>query len=253
MNKKLDKALFINHFREETTRYIHQICQWLLQLENDPDNNRLVSDVVREIRSLKGAARLLGYYDISSLAQKIEEIVVAVQVKRLNLNRSVMTVLVYALSILDDLIEGIYQGISKTLDLNAIHRLIDTLLTKREIDITYLSKIGGNFKLSFSKPMSPSLQSQTEVTNRPPVLSQPSVQTSVQTSSQPSVSVSDFIPIQVNDLYAILGLAQKLVTLTQTLNKDHEEALQLSQALQNQILQIRRRMEEYKESGGNRV
>jgi chemotaxis protein histidine kinase CheA len=249
MNKKLDKALFINHFREETTRYIHQICQWLLQLEKDPDNNRLVSEVVREIRSLKGAARLLGYYDISSLAQKIEEIVVAVQVKRLNLNRSVMTVLVYALSILDDLIEGVYQGISKTLDLNAIHRLIDTLLTKREIDITYLSKIGGNLKLSSSKPMSPSLQSQTETTNRPPVLSQPSVQT----LSQPSVSVSDFIPIQVNDLYAILGLAQKLVTLTKTLNKDHEEALQLSQALQNQILQIRRRMEEYKESGGNRV
>lgn len=249
MNKKLDKALFINHFREETTRYIHQICQWLLQLENDPDNNRLISDVVREIRSLKGAARLLGYYDISSLAQKIEEIVVAVQVKRLNLNRSVMTVLVYALSILDDLIEGVYQGISKTLDLNAIHRLIDTLLTKREIDITYLSKIGGNLKLSSSKPLSPSLQSQTEVTNRPPVLSQPSVQT----LSQPLVSVSDFIPIQVSDLYAILGLAQKLVTLTKTLNKDHEEALQLSQALQNQILQIRRRMEEYKESGGNQV
>jgi HPt (histidine-containing phosphotransfer) domain-containing protein len=249
MDKKLNKALFINHFREETTRYIQQICQWLLQLENDPDNNRLIGDIVREIRSLKGAARLLGYYDISSLAQKIEEIVVAVQVKRLNLNRSVMTVLVYALSMLDDLIEGVYQGISKTVDLHSLHRLIDTLITKREIDITYLSKIGGGIKFPFGEPGSPPLPSQTKATNPPPVPSQPPVQT----LSQPQIPVSDFIPIQVNDLYAILGLTQKLVTLTKTLNKENEEALQLSQALQNQILQIRRRMEEYKESQRNRI
>ncbi len=64
----------LNIFSEESDEIIHRLNNNMLTLEKNPQNKDLIIELFRDAHSLKGAARMIGFNDIQSVAHKIEDI-----------------------------------------------------------------------------------------------------------------------------------------------------------------------------------
>jgi len=61
-------------FSEESDEIVHRLNNNILTLEKNPDNKDVIMELFRDAHSLKGAARMIGFNDIQSIAHKIEDI-----------------------------------------------------------------------------------------------------------------------------------------------------------------------------------
>ncbi len=66
----------IEKFRVITGERVVKLNRGLVALEQDPDDTKVSADVAREIHTLKGEAKLLGFGPISTIAHKLEELMV---------------------------------------------------------------------------------------------------------------------------------------------------------------------------------
>jgi two-component system chemotaxis sensor kinase CheA len=65
---------FLGKFRDATLDHIQVMNRILLLLEQDPTRSGEISELMREIHTLKGEARMMGYGDMSDLAHAIEDV-----------------------------------------------------------------------------------------------------------------------------------------------------------------------------------
>ncbi|HXX33538.1 MAG TPA: Hpt domain-containing protein, partial [Thermodesulfobacteriota bacterium] len=61
-------------FKAETEEHLTKLDNGLVELEKQPDNIELASSMNREVHTLKGAARVFGFYEIQDIAHRIEDI-----------------------------------------------------------------------------------------------------------------------------------------------------------------------------------
>ena len=101
-------------FKAETEEHLTKLDNGLVELEKQPDNIELVSGLNREVHTLKGAARVFGFYEIQDIAHRIEDIFEEVAGKRAVFN-PFMT-------------EKIFKG------LDAIRTLLEKILQEKKID-----------------------------------------------------------------------------------------------------------------------
>jgi two-component system chemotaxis sensor kinase CheA len=69
-------------FRAETEEHLTKLDNGLVTLEKHPNNLELASSLNREVHTLKGAARVFGFYEIQDIAHRIEDIFEEVAAKR---------------------------------------------------------------------------------------------------------------------------------------------------------------------------
>src|SRR4030066_949758 len=101
-------------FKAETEDHLTKLDNGVVELEKQPDNVELVSDLNREVHTLKGAARVFGFCEIQDIAHRIEDIFEEVAGKRAVFN-SLMT-------------EKIFKG------LDAIRTLLERIAQDKKID-----------------------------------------------------------------------------------------------------------------------
>ena len=70
--EEFDEILSI--FTQESEEITHRLNNNVLALEKDPQNKDIIIELFRDAHSLKGAARMIGFNDIQSIAHKIEDI-----------------------------------------------------------------------------------------------------------------------------------------------------------------------------------
>jgi len=75
-------------FKAETEEHLTKLDNGLVELEKQPDNLELASSLNREVHTLKGAARVFGFYEIQDIAHRIEDIFEEVAGKRAVFNSS---------------------------------------------------------------------------------------------------------------------------------------------------------------------
>jgi two-component system chemotaxis sensor kinase CheA len=101
-------------FRAETEEHLTKLDNGLVELEKQPDNIELASSLNREVHTLKGAARVFGFYEIQDIAHRIEGIFEEVAGKRVVFNSSMA--------------ERIFKG------LDAIRAILQNIVQEKKID-----------------------------------------------------------------------------------------------------------------------
>jgi len=102
-------------FRAETEEHLTKLENGLVELEKQPNNFELASSLNREVHTLKGAARVFGFYEIQDIAHRIEDIFEEVAGKRAVFN-SLMA-------------EKIFKG------LDAIRIILERIAQEKKIDV----------------------------------------------------------------------------------------------------------------------
>jgi len=101
-------------FRAETEEHLTKLDNGLVELEKQPNNIELASSLNREVHTMKGAARVFGFYEIQDIAHRIEDIFEEVAGKRAVFN-SLMA-------------ERIFKG------LDAIRIILERIAQEKKID-----------------------------------------------------------------------------------------------------------------------
>ncbi len=101
-------------FKAETEEHLTKLDNGLVELEKQPDNVELASSLNREVHTLKGAARVFGFYEIQDIAHRIEDIFEEVAGKRAVFNSSMA--------------ERIFKG------LDAIRAILEKIAQEKKID-----------------------------------------------------------------------------------------------------------------------
>jgi two-component system chemotaxis sensor kinase CheA len=102
-------------FKAETEDHLTKLDNGLVELEKQPDNVELVSDLNREVHTLKGAARVFGFCEIQDIAHRIEDIFEEVAGKRAVFSSFIA--------------ERIFKG------LDAIRTILEKIVQEKEIDV----------------------------------------------------------------------------------------------------------------------
>ena len=102
-------------FKAETEDHLTKLDNGLVELEKQPDNVELVSDLNREVHTLKGAARVFGFCEIQDIAHRIEDIFEEVAGKRAVFSSFIA--------------EKIFKG------LDAIRTILEKIVQEKEIDV----------------------------------------------------------------------------------------------------------------------
>ena len=102
-------------FKAETEDHLTKLDNGLVELEKQPDNVELVSDLNREVHTLKGSARVFGFSEIEDIAHRIEDIFEEVSGKRAVFSSSTA--------------EKIFKG------LDAIRTILEKIIQEKEIDV----------------------------------------------------------------------------------------------------------------------
>ena len=102
-------------FKAETEDHLTKLDNGLVELEKQPDNVELVSDLNREVHTLKGSARVFGFCEIEDIAHRIEDIFEEVAGKRAVFSSFIA--------------ERIFKG------LDAIRTILEEIVQEKEIDV----------------------------------------------------------------------------------------------------------------------
>ncbi|MFN3659699.1 MAG: Hpt domain-containing protein, partial [Brevinematales bacterium] len=78
-------------FQMETEDHLQKITNALILLEKEPENKEYIAEVKREIHTLKGASRMMGFKNISRVAHQIENLFETLENNQKNLSRTMIS------------------------------------------------------------------------------------------------------------------------------------------------------------------
>src|SRR5688572_17556912 len=73
----MDVSRFLGKFRDATRDHLRRMNELLLRLEEDPSRDGDVEELMREIHTLKGESRMMGYGDMSDVSHATEDLLKA--------------------------------------------------------------------------------------------------------------------------------------------------------------------------------
>ena len=86
-------------FRSESDEILERLFNNLFSLEGTPANKDLTGCVYRDLHSLKGAVRMIGYNNIQMILHKMEDIFDNVNNNKIHLNADILKMLISSLEV----------------------------------------------------------------------------------------------------------------------------------------------------------
>lgn len=105
MSNGFDVAAFIPKFVDESKDRIQRLNKAVLAFEKNSSDSELLKDILREVHTLKGTARMMGFSDIVALSHKIEDVFVRVKESGLRTTKELCDVIFHALDVLENMVE----------------------------------------------------------------------------------------------------------------------------------------------------
>ena len=110
-NDNNDNKELMQIFQTESEEIVDRIFNSLYALEKTPANKELINGVYRDLHSLKGAVRMIGYNDIQMIIHKMEDIFDAVKEEKLKLEYRYISLMSKSLELVSGYIqESIKNG-----------------------------------------------------------------------------------------------------------------------------------------------
>ncbi|MDY0087321.1 MAG: hybrid sensor histidine kinase/response regulator [Coriobacteriia bacterium] len=76
---EFDRTAFIGRFQEEAADILQRLNEDVIALEGDPKSASLIDRMLRDAHTLKGSSRMVGLVEISDIAHRLEDVMVAVR------------------------------------------------------------------------------------------------------------------------------------------------------------------------------
>jgi len=76
---EFDRSAFIGRFQEEAADILQRLNEDVIRLESDPSDASLIDRMLRDAHTLKGSSRMVGLVEISDIAHRLEDVMVAVR------------------------------------------------------------------------------------------------------------------------------------------------------------------------------
>ncbi|WP_053219649.1 chemotaxis protein CheA [Virgibacillus senegalensis] len=120
---------YLEVFIDESKEHIQSLNDHLLELEKNPTDLTMVSEIFRSAHTLKGMSATMGYQDLADLTHKMENVLDAVRNHQLNVTTEILDVVFEAVDSLEEMVMDIASGGQGSKDvaslveqLNAIER-----------------------------------------------------------------------------------------------------------------------------------
>ena len=128
-----DRTIFVGKFTQEAQELIQKINAGLLALEQAPESPEALKDLMRVAHTLKGAAKIMRFNQVSGLAHKLEELLSGAQEGRLRLTAPIIDLLFTSADALGQCIAAILARGDDELDLTALSDVLDRAAQGEEI------------------------------------------------------------------------------------------------------------------------
>lgn len=123
-----DISIFVPKFADENRDRIQSLNQSILAFEKNPSSAEVLKVILREVHTLKGTAKMMGFADIVTLSHKIEDIFVKVRDGGLQPTKRLCDVVFKALDKLADMVEVKRKDTKSIIDIEAICSQIEAAL-----------------------------------------------------------------------------------------------------------------------------
>lgn len=97
----IDKSALTADFIEETKEHSAVIHEDIIKFHEEPENEDLLNDLLRELHTIKGTSRMLGFSTMEKVSHGLEDVLKAVAEKRIELSGKVVGLTLLTLDMLD--------------------------------------------------------------------------------------------------------------------------------------------------------
>ncbi|MEW9501284.1 chemotaxis protein CheW [Jeotgalibacillus marinus] len=101
---------YLEVFIEESKDHLQNCNAQLLELENNPQDLKIVNEIFRSAHTLKGMSATMGYEDLASLTHNMENVLDAIRNEKLAVTTTIMDVVFSAVDDLEEMITSIAGG-----------------------------------------------------------------------------------------------------------------------------------------------
>ena len=129
MSNGFDIASFIPKFVDENRDRVQKLNQDILVFEKDISNLELLKEIMREVHTLKGTARMMGFSDVVTLSHKVEDIFVRIKEGGLQPTKRLYDVVFQALDMLTNIVELKLKDAKETVDVEKMCGQIEAVLS----------------------------------------------------------------------------------------------------------------------------
>jgi chemotaxis protein histidine kinase CheA/CheY-like chemotaxis protein len=120
MDRRIDLSQFREKFVAEARDRIARINGAMVHLENDPGNEQLGAEVLREAHTLKGAAKMMGFAKISTLTHQFEEALSRRQEHKVESSRELADALFQTLDAISRLVSSLADSDRDAIDVEGV-------------------------------------------------------------------------------------------------------------------------------------
>jgi two-component system chemotaxis sensor kinase CheA len=128
-----DNSSYQNLFYEETDKYLRELNDGVLHLEDHPDDIEILNSIFRSAHTLKGMAATMGLNTMTKLTHQMENVFELLKNQELEVTHELITLIFDCLDALADIVEDLQAGGGGGMD---ISRLEDQLIRLAEGEIT---------------------------------------------------------------------------------------------------------------------
>jgi len=106
----MDMSKYMGIFRAESEKYIKELSDSLLALENDPENTEQMNTLFRTAHTFKGMAATMGFKQIVELTHEMESLIDRLRARQVVIDSSLIDVLFVCVDALEGLVENACEG-----------------------------------------------------------------------------------------------------------------------------------------------
>jgi two-component system chemotaxis sensor kinase CheA len=121
--KEERRAALIRKFKEVATERVARISQQWLRLEQAPDDSDTAAELLRELHTLKGEAKTVGFADIAMVTHLLESLVFKARDQGFKVSRTTSDVVLKTTDSIGELLRRSIDG--PQIDLEAVVRTLD--------------------------------------------------------------------------------------------------------------------------------
>lgn len=128
MNNGFDITTFVPKFVDENRDRIQKLNQAILAFEKDTSNLELLKEIMRDVHTLKGTARMMGFVDVVTLAHKVEDVFVKIKECGLQPTKRLYDVVFQALDVLANMVELKLKDAKEIIDVEKMCGQLEAVL-----------------------------------------------------------------------------------------------------------------------------
>ncbi|MDM8533100.1 chemotaxis protein CheA [Clostridiaceae bacterium HSG29] len=103
----MDMNQYLEIFIDESKEHLQEMNQILLELENKPDNLKLLDAIFRIAHTIKGMAGTMGYSKITNLTHKMESLMHEVRTGKVKVSEKIVDILFECFDALEEYVENL--------------------------------------------------------------------------------------------------------------------------------------------------